>query len=70
MKNSLMVVQIILAVLVSFLIFMQSKGSGLSKSIVSKTYHTNRGLEIVMFRLTIIIVVIFVLASVYAISTS
>jgi len=66
MKNSFLIFQIILAVLVSILVFLQSKGSGLSKSIVSKAYHTNRGLEIVMFRLTIFFVVLFVIISIWS----
>jgi len=66
MKNSFLVFQIILAILVSILVFLQAKGSGLSKSMVSKAYHTNRGLEIVMFRLTILLVVLFVVVSIWS----
>ena len=66
MSNTFLTLQIILAILVSILVFLQSKGSGLSKSIASKAYHTNRGLEVVLFRLTIFFVVLFVVISIWS----
>jgi preprotein translocase subunit SecG len=64
MKNVLVVVQLISAVIVSILILMQAKGTGLGRTFGSQTYHSKRGVEHLIFRLTIIMAVTFVVTSI------
>jgi protein translocase SecG subunit len=63
MKLALTIAQAVLGVAVSLLILVQSKGTGLGRSIGSQTYHSRRGLEHFLFRITIILVVAFVCLS-------
>ena len=64
MKLFLTLVQIIVAIIVSALILIQAKGTGLGRTFGSATYHSKRGIEYVVFRATVILSVIFVLVSV------
>jgi preprotein translocase subunit SecG len=64
MKLLLTLVQIILAVVVSALILIQAKGTGLGRTFGSGTYHSKRGMEFVIFRMTILLAVLFILTSV------
>lgn len=66
MKNTIYLLQIVLAILVSILVFLQSKGSGLSKSVGTSSYHSRRGLEKIMFKITIFLVVFFVVLSIWS----
>jgi preprotein translocase subunit SecG len=61
MKNILLISQIILSVIVSGLILIQAQGTGLGSSWSGggETYHTRRGIEKVLFYLTIALVIIF-----------
>jgi len=65
MKNTLVIIQIILSILLSALIFLQSNGDTESRSnILSTTTVEKRGWEKVMFNFTIFIIVIFLISSI------
>jgi protein translocase SecG subunit len=65
MKNTLVIIQIILSVLLSALIFLQSNGDTESRSnILSTTTVEKRGWEKVMFNFTIFIIILFLISSV------
>ena len=64
MKLPLTVVQIILGILVSALILLQAKGTGLGRTSFSPmAYHSRRGFEKLIFRATIILTSLFVAVS-------
>ncbi len=64
MKQALLAVQILVSISIIVLVMMQSKGTGLGRSFGNTNYHSRRGLETVLFRLTIGLVVTFVCLSV------
>jgi protein translocase SecG subunit len=65
MKTTLIIVQIVLSILLSALIFLQSNGDTESRSnILSATTVEKRGWEKVMFNFTIFIVAIFLISSI------
>ncbi|MDD4785517.1 MAG: preprotein translocase subunit SecG [Candidatus Shapirobacteria bacterium] len=65
MKNILVIIQIILSILLSTLIFLQSNGDTESRSnILSTTTVEKRGWEKIMFDFTIFIIVIFLISSI------
>ncbi|MBI4058638.1 preprotein translocase subunit SecG [Candidatus Microgenomates bacterium] len=61
----LLFIQIVLAALIIISILMQSRGAGLGASLGGggEFYSTRRGVERVIFRLTIILVVLFIATS-------
>ena len=64
--NVIVAGQIIVSVLLTILILMQSHGTGLGSGFggSSETYHTRRGIEKVVFTSTIILAVIFTVLSI------
>jgi protein translocase SecG subunit len=64
MKSLLTVVQIFTALIVSGLILLQAKGTGLGRTFGQASYHSKRGVEYVIFRFTIFTAILFVLVSV------
>ncbi len=65
MKTTLVIVQIVLSILLSTLIFLQSNGDTESRSnILSTTTVEKRGWEKVMFNFTIFVIVVFLISSV------
>jgi protein translocase SecG subunit len=64
MSDALAVVQIILAVLLTALILLQGRGSGLSASFggMGRTFQTRRGIEKVFFYATIVSTVLLVIS--------
>ncbi|HJZ05452.1 preprotein translocase subunit SecG [Candidatus Amesbacteria bacterium RIFCSPHIGHO2_01_FULL_48_32] len=62
MHEALTIVQIIVAVIMAGLILLQAKGVGLGRSL-GGLYHSKRGIEILVFRATIILAVLFVTVS-------
>jgi preprotein translocase subunit SecG len=64
MKNFLILLQIFTAVVVSGLILLQAKGTGLGRTFGQASFHSKRGVEFIVFRLTIIFAVVFILISV------
>lgn len=65
MKNTLVIIQIILSILLTVLIFLQSNGDTESRSnILSSTNNEKRGWEKVTFNFTIFIIILFLVSSV------
>jgi len=65
MKITLVIIQIVLSILLSTLIFLQSNGDTESRSnILSTTTNEKRGWEKVMFNFTIFIIIVFLISSV------
>ena len=65
MKPTLLAIQIIVGLILSGLILLQAKGTGLGRAFGSTSYHSKRGVETLVFRTTIILAVIFVGLSVF-----
>ena len=65
MKNFLLVVNIILAILITVFILLQGKGAGLGSAWGGggETYQTRRGLEKVTLKATVILIIIFFIVS-------
>ena len=61
----LTIIQIILAIALTAVILLQAKGTGLGSTFggQSQMYHSKRGVEKVVFYLTIILSVLFVIVS-------
>ncbi len=62
MKSTLLVIQIILAVVLVVCILLQTKGSGFTGSFTgdqSSVYRTRRGVERTLFRFTIVLAILF-----------
>ncbi len=61
MKNILYIIQIVVSVLLIIVIMMQQKGSGLGSAFGgdSAVYRTKRGAEKFIFRLTILLSILF-----------
>lgn len=70
MKNALLIIQVIVAILIIILIMLQPEGSGFSMNFTSggENYHTKRGAEKIMFRLTIALIAIFLILSIINLS--
>lgn len=66
MKNILPASQIIVALLLIMCILLQPKGEGLSQTIggSGELYKTRRGMEKILFSLTIILIILFFTVSV------
>ena len=65
MKTTLVIIQIILSILLSALIFLQSNGDTESQSnILSTNTNEKRGWEKIMFNFTIFIIILFLISSI------
>lgn len=66
MENTLLIVHIVISVLLVTCILLQAQGSGLGASWGGggETYHTRRGLEKVIFFITIVTGVLFTISSI------
>lgn len=65
MKTTLVIIQIILSIVLASLIFLQSNGDTESRSnIMSTTNFEKRGWEKVMFNLTIVTIILFLISSI------
>jgi preprotein translocase subunit SecG len=58
--NPILIAQIVISILLIVLILPQGQGGGLGATFGSSSYHTRRGIEKGIFRLTIIVSIIFV----------
>lgn len=60
------ITQIVLAIILSALILLQAKGTGLGSTFGGEVglYRTKRGLEKLLFRLTIFVATLFIVSSV------
>ena len=63
--NYLLLAQIAIALAVGAAILMQARGTGLSSTFggESTAYRSRRGLERTLFRLTVVLIVVFVIVS-------
>jgi preprotein translocase subunit SecG len=70
MQSYLYIFQIILAVVIIAFVLLQSQGTGLGATWGGggETYHTKRGVEKVIFRLTIVAIILFALVSLLVIA--
>ena len=59
----LLYIQIAVSILLLGLILLQAKGVGLGRSFSSVSYHSKRGVEKVVFRLTVLTAIAFVVIS-------
>jgi len=69
MKNAILLIQVILAVVLMACVLLQAKGSGFSGSFTgdsSSVYRTRRGVERTLFRFTIGIAVLFAIVAIAA----
>ena len=66
MKPSIYLIQIILALLLIVVILIQQKGAGLGSTFGGELamYRTKRGAEKLLFRATIVISILFIIASI------
>ncbi|MBT4124372.1 MAG: preprotein translocase subunit SecG [Candidatus Pacebacteria bacterium] len=69
MQNTFLVAQIVLSVIIVAFILLQAQGSGLGSTWGGggETYHTKRGVEKVIFILTIVAIILFAAVSIAAI---
>lgn len=66
MENGLFLIQILLGVILVFLVLIQAKGVGLGTPFggtLWAAYSTKRGVEKVIFNLTIVLAILFLLSS-------
>jgi preprotein translocase subunit SecG len=59
MKNTLVIAETIISIALTALILLQAKGVGLGRSLGSTAYHSRRGMERIVFRVTIILAILF-----------
>ncbi|MBD3279655.1 MAG: preprotein translocase subunit SecG [Candidatus Pacebacteria bacterium] len=66
MQQTLLVLQIILAIMISAMVLLQAQGSGLGSTWGGggETYYTRRGVEKMIFYSTIIAIGVFIIVSV------
>lgn len=69
MKNWLTLAQIITGIVLTSLVLLQAKGTGLGRAFGSISYHSKRGVEKIVFRATVLVAVIFVALSVLNVLT-
>lgn len=60
MKDAITVLQVVLGIVLIGLILLQAKGTGLGRNFSSMAYHSKRGVETLIFRITIVLAVLFV----------
>lgn len=64
MQQPISILQIVFGIILSALILLQAKGTGLGRSLSGTSYHSRRGLETLIFKSTIVVTVIFVAISI------
>ena len=71
MNNFWLIAQAILSILIITAILLQAQGGGIGPAFGSggENYHTRRGLEKVLFNATILLIVLFAVASIAALIT-
>lgn len=72
MNKYLLLSQIVLSVLITVLILLQSQGASLGAMWRGggETYHTRRGLEKVIFYLTMVLIGVFTLVAIFSLINS
>jgi preprotein translocase subunit SecG len=69
-EDYIYVAQILVAILLSVIILLQAKGSGIGSALgggTSGSFRTRRGVEKTLFQLTIVIAVLFLVVSVFGV---
>lgn len=71
MSNALQIVQIVISLLIVALVLLQAQGTGLGAAWGGggETYHTKRGVEKVIFYLTIAAIIVFTILALTALMT-
>lgn len=66
MQNIFLVAQIVLAVIITAFVLLQAQGSGLGSTWGGggETFHTRRGVEKVIFTMTIVAIILFAAVSI------
>lgn len=67
MNNTWLILQSIVAILITVAVLLQSQGGGLGQAFGGgggENYHTRRGLEKVLFNSTIVLIVLFAVISI------
>jgi len=64
MKTALVIFQILICIVLSTLIFLQSKGSNENNNILSESNSERRGWEKILFNLTLFIILLFLISSI------
>lgn len=67
MNNTWLILQAIIAVLITVSVLLQSQGGGLGQAFGGgggENYHTRRGLEKVLYNATIVLIALFALVSI------
>ncbi len=66
MKNVTLIIQIFLSILLILFILLQSKGTGLGSAFGggSEQYRSKRGMEIILYRGTMILAALFLITSI------
>jgi len=64
MQNILLTIQVVVALILVFLVLIQTKGTGFGRVWGSPTSFTRRGLEKLVFRLTFVMSALFILISI------
>lgn len=70
MESAVYIIQIVLALLLVVVILVQQKGSGLGSTFGGQMamYRTKRGAEKLLFRATVVIALLFIIASIVGLS--
>ena len=63
MKNVIYIIQAVSAVVLILTVLIQSKGTGFGRGVGPSSYHSRRGLEKIVFKLTVAMAIIFVVTS-------
>lgn len=63
MKNAIYIVQAISGIVLILSVLIQSKGTGFGRGVGPSSYHSRRGLEKIVFKITILMAIIFAIAS-------
>lgn len=63
MKNAIYIIQAVSAVVLILTVLIQSKGTGFGRGVGPSSYHSKRGLEKIVFKLTVVMSIVFVVAS-------
>ena len=71
MNNFWLVAQAVLSVFIITVVLLQTQGGGIGPAFGggSESYHTKRGLEKVLFNATIVLIVLFAIASIASLIT-
>jgi preprotein translocase subunit SecG len=72
LTTTLNLAQLLVAVVLSVVLLLQAKGSGFGAGLggTSSVFRTRRGIEKTLFQLTIVLVVVFIVVSIFSVRAS